>query len=190
MNKTELLKNLIIEGESLSSTISYVPAPPNVFRTFSVYKTSQVDKYQSWQSSTQRFIKSYYPSDLTDFKEAAKKLSPENHRKILGLLTAIELLPEEPSSSESEYKSGTNITIHNSQNNTQNLVLNLFMDAIKDEITGKELKQLKEILAEYEIEPEKNKSKLTEKIKSFGTDVLTNIVANIITNPAFYGGLM
>ena len=38
----------------------------------------------------------------------------------------------------------------------------------------------------YEKNPEEKKSTLLEKIKEFGKDVLSNIMANIITNPDFY----
>lgn len=190
MKKTELLNDLISEGELLTSTISFVPAPPNVWRTFSVYKTNQPEKYQDWQSSVQRFIKTYYQSDLADFKKASEKLNPDNHRIMLGILKAIKLLPEEQETNSIKHKSGTNITIHNSQTNTQSIVFSLVIDAIKDEITGKELKELKELLKEYEKEPEKDKSRLIDKIKNFGTDVLSNMIANILTNPNIYSGLM
>ena len=187
MGKTDLLNDLISEGELLTSTISFVPSPPNVWRTFSVYKTNDPEKYQNWRSSVQRFVKTYYPSDVADFKNATIKLSPDNHRTILGILKAIKLLPEEH---EIKQKSGTNITINNSQSNNQSVVFNLVIDTIKDEITGKELRELKELLAEYEKEPQKDKSKLKDKIKNFGTDVLTNMIANILTNPNIYSGLM
>lgn len=52
----EILDQLILEGENLTSTISYVPAPSNVIRTFSVYRTSEDDRYQNWLSSVQRFF--------------------------------------------------------------------------------------------------------------------------------------
>ncbi|GAO28330.1 hypothetical protein JCM15548_1413 [Geofilum rubicundum JCM 15548] len=87
--------------------------------------------------------------------------------------------------SEINNPTGTNIVI----NNTQKVVLNLFTEAIKDEISGKDYKELKEILKNYEKEPDKAKTKLIEKLKGFGSDILTNIVANIMTNPNFYSGL-
>ena len=69
------------------------------------------------------------------------------------------------------------------------MTLNLFLDAIKDELTGKDFKGIKEIMQDYKTEPEKTKTKLIEKIKGFGGDVLSNIVANILTNPTIYNGL-
>lgn len=187
----EILENLIAEGEILSQTISYVPAGPNVLRTYSVYNTSQQEKYQNWQSSVLRFIKTYHPSDLEETKEVSKKLSPENHRKILGILKAIKLLPNEPQKNYTEEKTSTNnINITNNQTVSQQLTLNLFLDAVKDELTGKDFKALKEIMKNYENEPEETKSKLIEKIKGFGGDVLSNIVANILTNPTIYNGIL
>jgi tRNA uridine 5-carbamoylmethylation protein Kti12 len=190
MEKHELLENLITEGEILKTTINFVPSPEGVMRMYSVYSTNQGEKYERWKSSVQRFIKSYYPSDLDDFKDTSKKISPESHRKILGLLSAIKLLPLEPVTNKIFDKKETNITIHNTQNNTQSVVFNIIIDAIKDEITGKDLKELKELIRDYEKEPEKDKSKLIDRIKNFGTDVLTNMIANILTNPNIYNGLI
>ena len=35
--------------------------------------------------------------------------------------------------------------------------------------------------------PEEKKVKLIDKIKSFGSDIASNIVAGILTNPAIFG---
>lgn len=186
MDKEKLLDDLISQGEKLTNTISFVPAGSGVIRTFSVYRTSVKEEYQNWRSSAQRFIKSYFPSDLDDFKENTKKLNPDSHQKMMGILRAIKLMPIEPKKEDRQNSGNTNITI----NNTQQLVLNIFTESIKDEITGKEYKELKEILKNYEREPEKTSSKVKEKLKKLGGDVLTNIVTNILTNPNIYGGLM
>lgn len=185
----EILENLIAEGETLTQTISYVPAGHNVIRTYSVYTTSDQEKYQNWQSSVLRFVKTYHSSDLEEVKEVSKKLSPENHRKIMGILKAIKLLPNEPEKPNETKGSTNNINITNTQSVSQQLTLNIFLDSIKDEITGKDFKALKEIMKDYEKEPEERKSKVIEKIKGFGGDVLSNIVANILTNPTIYSGL-
>jgi len=145
MNTEKLLDDLIQQGEKLTNTISYVPSGNGVIRTFSVYRTSEKAEYQNWQSSVQRFIKTYFPSDLEDFKPNTKKLNPDNHQKMMGILRAIKLMPAEPKKIEEQKTGNTNITI----NNTQQLVLNIFTEAIKDEITGKEYKELKEILKNF-----------------------------------------
>ena len=185
---TEILDNLITEGETLTQTISYVPAGHNVIRTYSVYATSAPEKYQDWHSSVLRFVKTNHSSDLEEVKEVSKRFSPESHRKILGILRAIKLLPNEPEKSI-DRESNTNISITNNQSVSQQLTLNIFLDAVKDELSGKDFKALKEIMKDYEKEPDETKNKLIEKIKGFGGDVLSNIVANILTNPTIYSGI-
>lgn len=185
----EILDNLILEGENLTSTISYVPAPSNVIRTYSVYKTLENERYQNWLSSVQRFIKTNHSSDLEEIREVAKKLSLDNHRKTLGILRAIKLIPTEPIKTSHDTNPTNNIQITNTQNNTQKVTVNLFLEAIKDELTGRDFKEVREIMKDFETEPEKTKTKLIEKIKGFGGDILSNIIANIITNPTIYNGL-
>ena len=46
--------------------------------------------------------------------------------------------------------------------------------------------EIKEIITN-EPNPIQAKTKLIDKIKSFGSDVTSNIIANIITNPAIWG---
>lgn len=184
MDKFEILKDLIKEGEGLTQSISKAPTRPGVIRAFAVYQTSKEDDYQNWKSACQRYIKTYFPSDLEDIKEAVNRLSPGNHKKILGVLKAIELMPEEPKKSVN--KSGTSITI----NNTQQFELNIFKEAIKAELTGNQIKELKELLSEFEKEPEQTKPKMKEKLRNLGNDVLSNIISNILTNPNIMGGIL
>lgn len=57
---------------------------------------------------------------------------------------------------------------------------------------GGQVKELKAILDGDE-EPEKKKKSFFEKIKSFGSDVSSNILANVLTNPDVYtniGGML
>ena len=67
--------------------------------------------------------------------------------------------------------------------------INIFIDAIADELTGKQYKELKSIAQEYP-NPENSKPKIAEKLKSFGGDVLSNIVANIVTNPSVWNCML
>jgi|GEM_PF-2078954 len=75
-----------------------------------------------------------------------------------------------------------NLTQSQQQEQSQQLVVEIFMEAIKDELTGKQQKEIKAIFEE-EKDIEKAKPKLIDKLKGFGENVLSNIVANIITNP-------
>lgn len=84
-----------------------------------------------------------------------------------------------------ENQSGINILL--SQNQNQTVQIHFIWDSIKDELTGKQIKELEEVINVKE-PIETKKTKVLDKLKSFGGDVLTNIVANILTNPAIFGG--
>lgn len=79
---------------------------------------------------------------------------------------------------------GIVITNTNTQSQQQDQTVDIFIEAIADELTGKQMKELKAALAE---EKGGKKGSLIEKVKSFGLDTLSNIVANIVTNPAIWG---
>lgn len=82
-----------------------------------------------------------------------------------------------------EKPNGINISI--SQYPNQTVKLKVIFDLIKDEPTGKQMNEIEEILGTNET-PEVKKPKIIEKLKSFGSDVVSNIIANILTNPSLY----
>lgn len=90
-------------------------------------------------------------------------------------------IPEKESSKES----GLNINI--TQNQTARINLSLIVDSIQNELTGMQLKELQKIIGEKEEDENKHKEKVIEKLKSFGSDVASNILANILTNPQLFG---
>lgn len=83
------------------------------------------------------------------------------------------------------------VNVHQSQKQEQSQIVavDLFLEAIKDEITGKQLKELKSIVQE-EPNPEKAKSRILDKVKSWGESISASIIANIITNPSIWSGLL
>lgn len=85
----------------------------------------------------------------------------------------------------------TNINNSNSQtqNQQQSFAVDLFLEAIKDDLTGRQIKELKEVVAEADNDLEKARPGIIEKLKSFGTDVASNIIANLLTNPVIWTGL-
>ncbi len=78
------------------------------------------------------------------------------------------------------------VNVNQNQSQQQTIAFEIFVEAIKDELTGKQQKEIKEIITN-EPNPIQVKTKLIDKIKSFGSDVTSNIIANIITNPAIWG---
>ncbi len=84
-----------------------------------------------------------------------------------------------------------NVNLNISQQNTQlqttsiSINLDILIDLLKDELKGSQIKELKAILESNESQEEKKKS-FFDKIKYFGADIASNILANLLTNPKIY----
>lgn len=85
---------------------------------------------------------------------------------------------------EQKQMANNGININLTQNQSVNI--NLLISAIKDELTGAQMKEVEEIMNSPENQKDK-KNKIFDKIKSFGVDVASNVLANILTNPAIWG---
>jgi hypothetical protein len=88
-----------------------------------------------------------------------------------------------------EKHSGVNVHVNQSNNQSQTtnttIKLDFFIEIIKDELKGGQVKELKEIL-DYKDETVEKKKQFIDKIKSYGADVASNILANLLTNPEVY----
>jgi Fe2+ transport system protein B len=93
-----------------------------------------------------------------------------------------------PPESDEKNDNKINLTIiqNQEQEQTQRIKLNIIIDAFQEELTGKQLKELQEII-DSESDNKTKKLNIIEKLKTFGSDILTNIVASILTNPNIYG---
>lgn len=85
---------------------------------------------------------------------------------------------------------GVNVLVnqHNNQSTNVSVDLNIFINIIKGELRDSEIEEIKEILAS-DLEPKEKKKTFFNKIRSFGNDVATNILANLLTNPQVYSQL-
>lgn len=99
--------------------------------------------------------------------------------------------------SDSKSKSGginINVNQNNSQNQSTTVCVNfeLIIESLKYGLSGSQIEELKEIL-ESNQEPKEKKKTFVEKLNFFGSDVASNILANILTNPKVYeqlGGVL
>ena len=93
----------------------------------------------------------------------------------------------------SETVSPVSVAVNQHNNQTQSTVINnhltIIFKAISDELNGKQLKELRTIL-EADIEPDEKKRSFMDKIKGFGENVASNILANIVCNPDIYASLL
>lgn len=83
-------------------------------------------------------------------------------------------------------ESGFNITINQNQSQRIKINLSLIIESVQKELTGNQLKELQDVLEDKEIVAEEKKTRIVDKLKKFGGDVASNIIANILTNPNLY----
>lgn len=193
------LETLIQEGNDIVNSISYVHAPSEVIRMYDVYRVENETQYQIWKSKSIRLLNVNFKDDIevNAFIEAAKSFdkshyTPKYLKEMVGILISCKDIPNNAKGEEKEKQeshSAVMVTVNQSQTQNQSQEINIFLDSIVDELTGKQYKELKAI-AHEEPNPEKSKQKIVEKLKSFGGDVLSNILANIVTNPSVWNLLL
>lgn len=194
------LESLIEEQRNRIPQLKYVPSPPGCFG-FAYYCYEESDNYQKWLATTSRFIGISFPNDkdVMEFEKVSKEeMSPSQQQELLAILEAFSCLPtviQSKNSKEAGNQKGitvnTNINNSNSQSQSQklSLAIDIFLEAVKDDLTGRQLKELKEVIKESGDDKEKARNGIIDKLKSFGSDVASNIVANIITNPMIWANL-
>lgn len=194
------LESLIEEQRARIPQLEYVPSPPGCFG-FAYYCYKNPDEYQKWLAKANRFIGINFPNDkdVIEFEEIGKgKLSPSQQQQLLAILEALSCLPtvisqkdNKATGKQSGITVNTNINNTNSQSQSQeqSMAVDMFLEAIKDDLTGRQVKELKEVIAESGGDKEKARNSIIAKLKSFGSDVASNIVANIITNPLIWSSL-
>ena len=163
-------------------------------------------QYENWLATTKRFISIKYPNDkdVNEFDSISKeRLGPEQQKRLLAILEAFAVLPTvipdnrttQITEKKGKEKDAINVvtTINNSnsqsQSQEQSLAVELFIEAIKDDLTGRQIKELKSVVAEADNDLHKARPSIIAKLKEFGTDIASNIVANILTNPMIWDGL-
>ena len=187
--ETITLEQLIEEGKDIRKTISYIKAPSGVIRMYAVYSLADNSKYEIWKNKSIRFLSINFPKDrcINDFEESAKDFTKAHHSptifdNMLAILQACLEMPQIISAAKDSkvIDKSVNVHVNQTQSQQQSQFLDQFMDIIKDELTGKQYKEIKEII-KTEPNPTQAKTKLVDKIKSFGIDVTSNIISNIIT---------
>lgn len=169
----------------------------NFSEQFDVWQKSTIHTLINIFSESDRRVKSleeiksciYYFDNRVDKTNNAIKESDE---LLQNLIKDIQDFGIPQKLTNSENKSGLNINVQ--QNNTQNqstnisIQLDFLIEILKDELKGAQIKELKSILESEQPQNEK-KISFIEKLKSFGSDVASNILANILTNPRVYEGI-
>lgn len=170
------------------------------------YEYPDMDAYHKWTATTIRFINIEFPNDkyVSEFESISdERITPWQQTQLLAILEALSLLPtiipnnrttqvnEKKDKGEDAINVITTINNSNSQSQSQeqSLAVELFIEAIKDDLTGRQIKELKSVVAEADNDLQKARPGIIAKLKEFGADVASNIVANILTNPTIWQGL-
>lgn len=199
------LESLIQEHKERMSLLKYKPSPQGSIG-FGYYYYDNSESYQRWLATTRRYIGIKYPNDkdVNEFETISKeRLGPEQQKRLLAILEAFAVLPTvipdnrttQITGEKSKGKDAINVvtTINNSntqsQSQGQSVAVELFLDVIRDDLTGRQIKELKAVVVEADNDLQKARPGIIAKLKEFGTDVVSNIVANILTSPMIWGGL-
>ncbi len=183
-----------------------LPYLHDIGNMLSYYEYPDMGAYHKWIAKTIRYIEIQYPNDkyVVEFCEVSKEnIYPNQQRKLLAILEAFAVLPtvipdnrtKQVTEKKCTEKDAINVvtTINNSnsqsQSQEQSLAVELFIEAIKDDLTGRQIKELKSVVAEADNDLQKARPSIIAKLKEFGADVASNIVANLLTNPMIWGGL-
>lgn len=172
---------------------------------FSLYDYPDMSEYQNWLAKTKRFLNINYPNDkyVDEFESISnEQLYPEQQNKLRAILEAFAILPDVITDNSKTNINGkgrgreainVTTTINNTNSQTQSqeqsLAVELFIEAIKDDLTGRQIKELKAVVEEADNDLQKARPGILAKLKEFGGDVTSNIIANILTNPIIWGGL-
>ena len=192
------IESLIKQGNEILQGTKPVPSRPGVIRTFSVHSLADESVYECWKNIVFRFLSTKYPNDISvkDFRTSADTFEktfyfPIALKKMIGILESVKAIPTKIDDSEAKPSKGPSVVINNNNSQSQNQVLNidLFTKAIEDVLTVSQIKELKKVVEEEDGDVEKAKPKLMEKLKSFGENLSSNIVANLLTNPTIWTSL-
>ena len=192
----EELEELIKEGETFCQNFT---KQENMFIYYTLSDGVE-QSYKDWLESIRLWTKNNYHSEFNVIDKIVSRINtnktPSLHDSVLSKLRSMLKHPQKkrPTMNDNN-KRNAGVNIYNTlsqeqkqeQSQSQKLLQEIFIEAIKDDLTGKQQKELRAILDEHKEDVEKAKPKLVNKILSFGKDVASNILANILTNPNILG---
>ena len=181
------IEELIAKGESFKietskPRIEYGDDMNIIYQPCSQLKNG--DEVTDWVETSKRFIFINFPEDIS--YNIFEKVSDNVRRqadilKLVGILKSLKNNPDICKPLKANTVS-TNITV----NQSQMVNLMFVIETIKSEIGEANFNKIKEIYNSQDSTEEKN-SKVLDKLKSLGVNVLSSIIANILTNPSIWG---
>ena len=157
---------------------------------FGTYVEHQNEEdYNNWVMLAKRFINTNFPGDK--FIDEFDKLSEETislwqMQSMVAILAAMKELPEVSKAHKESESSIINIQNNQSQTQTQNIFIEVFVEALHEELSKKQIRELKAIAEDEKRTSEEKKASILDKIKDFGLDTLSGVIANVLSNPAVW----
>lgn len=96
----------------------------------------------------------------------------------------------ETTDSEKMITNNINFTPNISQTQFQGQEVMIFISTLKDVLSNEQLNELKKIVVEEKDNTDNAKKRLSEKLKTFGNDVLSSIIANLLINPVLWNQIL
>jgi hypothetical protein len=146
------------------------------------------DKYLLWIENCKRFLVTNYPDDIAyeNFEKASAD-SPASNADIyksVAILKSLKSIPTACIRKDKETTSSDKLVLNISQ--SQNINIDVVLRTLKEEIGKSGIQSLKDVQGKSE---EEKKQNIISKLKSFGENTLSNIIANILTNPSVWSQL-
>ncbi len=179
------LEELIEEGNTFEITYKSGYVEPAGYGTLKTVpdrsSLKNADIFLTWIQKCRRFLTHNYPNDLSidSFEIDIEKVTQVKIYEMVGVLTALKEIPNICETKKVAPSNVQNINV----NQSQNINIDIVLQAIKDEIGRTGIQSLKDIEGETEKEKKQN---ILSKLKEFGESTLSNIVANILTNPTIW----
>lgn len=180
------IEELIEQGKVLKNSLR---ERSNEWGTW--YAHANQDAYENWLMLTKRYINTHYPGDkgVAEFEKLADYAhpTPTQMAKMIGILEAMKQIPEISRTNEPKVQSPlVSITNTQSQSQTQNIFIEVFVEALHEELSKKQIRELKAIAEGENRTSEEKKASILDKIKDFGLDTLSGVIANVLSNPAVW----
>ena len=149
----------------------------------------------SWSTILKGIIERIWGKDSIKIKELDSYIAPninisKNYRKQVITINQV-LIDEIKINGSPEFiydGKNTPISISQSQSNSQSINIQFIMEALKHDLESEQIEEIKEIAQSDDSKPDK-REKLINKLKSFGSNVASNIAASILTNPLIWAGM-
>lgn len=179
------IEELIEQGKKIESSMIKRQG-----RFVSYVEHQNKEEYNNWLMLSRRYINTNFPGDkfIEEFdKLAEEQTSQSQMQSMVAILIAMKELPKVSKAHRESESSIINIQNNQMQTQTQNIFIEVFFDALHEELSMKQIRELKGVAEDENLNEEEKKATILEKIKEFGKDTLASIVANVLTNPTIWG---